>query len=362
MSTKLIIHKFDSDIQIQTMKITIQDDENSSVSYSDWSESSTQTTVEMPKSSRLVVKLVSGNDPNYFNLDNCAEKVENNEVFQNVSGLYDNSVEESKKWHVENQLQFANTSINNNKMLFSGSDSKQELDNIKYNDINHTHNLDVITQFDIEHVNHSPLEYSLERVKENNARIMENIHMLNRTLNYTKEKELIDNFCTKSMRSFPCSTCGKCFVYETGLKRHCSIRHSFGVMQPRWQVVWTCIECFQVWPCHDMAFKHASLCCKTETDECIKEIKTSVLLQCEFCEKVFTSIPRLLKHSKSHTIANNYECNPCKIGFTSYKSAEQHWNICPFLKICYHFALPKMLLCNACDRKFKNYEQLYNHR
>lgn len=193
---------------------------------------------------------------------------------------------------------------------------------------------------------------------------MENIHMLNRTLNYTKSKEILDTIgCVKNLR-YTCNTCGKCFVYKTGLKRHYSMRHAMSEMQPRWQVVWTCIECFQVWPRQDQALEHAAQCCRPDTAncDCVRDIKTSSLLQCEFCEKVFTSIPRLLRHSKVHTTASNYECNACDISFASYKVAEQHWLLCPWLKMCYTFALPKMLLCNACDRKFRNYEQLYNHR
>ncbi|XP_045778246.1 uncharacterized protein LOC123876127 isoform X2 [Maniola jurtina] len=44
------------------------------------------------------------------------------------------------------------------------------------------------------------------------------------------------------------------------------------------------------------------------------------------------------------------------------KEKEQHWLSCMWLKTCYQFSLPKLLLCNACDRKFRNYDQLYNHR
>ncbi|XP_068626369.1 testis-specific zinc finger protein topi-like [Battus philenor] len=210
----------------------------------------------------------------------------------------------------------------------------------------------------------SPLEYSLEKVKENNARIMENIHMLNRTLNYTKKKEILNVIwpCSKSMTTHPCNVCGKHFVYVTGLKRHYAMRHVMAEPQQQWQVVWTCTECFQVWPRQDLALNHSDHCGKEEKSDCICEMKTSSLLQCEFCEKVFTSIPRLLRHSKVHTITSNYECNTCKISFLSYKGAEQHWLFCPWLNICYRFSLPKLLLCNVCDRKFRNYEQLYNHR
>ncbi|XP_039758482.1 testis-specific zinc finger protein topi-like isoform X2 [Pararge aegeria] len=98
---------------------------------------------------------------------------------------------------------------------------------------------------------------------------------------------------------------------------------------------------------------------KAEVD---KKEKDKSRLVCEFCEKVYTCIPRLLRHSKMHTVTNNYECNACDIAFSCYKTAEQHWLSCLWLKMYYQFTLPKLLLCNGCDRKFRNYDQLYNHR
>lgn len=347
MSTKLIIHKFDSDVHIQTMNITIKDDDATSAVYSDWIESTSEPISKGSKSSRLVVKLVSGSESNYFNLDDCAKENGNNNIYT------DSTIE---------QFALNNRDIHNGwNDQIRVEEKTPEIRKLKKNDLPNCNFIKKESQYNNKSL-HSPLEYNLEKVKKINARIMENIHVLNRTLIYTKEKEDMENSCTKSSRSYLCRTCGKCFVYETGLKRHHLLRHSLAGTQPRWQVVWTCTECFQVWPHLDSAQKHSSLCCKTSIDECVKEIKTSLLLQCEFCERVFTSIPCLLKHSKTHTTSKNYECTPCKMSFISYKEAEQHWTNCLFLKASYHFFLLKMLLCNICDRKFKNYEQLYNHR
>lgn len=360
MPTKLTIHKFDSDIQIQTMKITIDDDEVTPVTYSGWFDSNSEPKQEV-KTSRLVVKLVSGKEPNYLNLDEYAKKIEdngmNNNTPSNIAGLFetqnikiDNKERSSVKYKPEiNTNDMITTTIKVENVIAN----KCETDFMKSIRAKGSH----VSKYPM----HSPLEYSLKKVEENNALIMKNIHILNRTLNYTKEREDMDNFSTKPMKTFPCRSCGKCFVYETGLKKHYLVRHSLGEI-PRWQVVWTCVECFQVWPRHDLAYKHSTLCSKLVVEDSVKEIKTSLLLQCEFCEKVFTSIPQLLKHLQSHTTNKNYECTPCRMVFISYKEAEQHWAICPFIEMCYGFSLSKMFLCNACDRKFKNYEQLYNHR
>lgn len=390
MSANLVVHKFETGINFKSLQITIIEDGNngsSGVRYGEWIDGKNQQKkTDSEKSSRLIVKIVSGCEYNNLSLDSCAREIDNsdicynngtemfhlNDAKQNLNLLcFENNESEkscssapfyvtegnnSRSFYVPEEINYQINSFNN----YNDETTRENSQNLVNQSVNYQQDCRNTAINNLESPI-SPLEYSLEKVKENNARIMENIHMLNRTLNYTKKEEILDIVCPKSMR-FPCNNCGKCFVYETGLKRHYSMRHSISEMQPRWQVVWTCTECFQVWPRQDLAIKHSNKCCKTSNTDCVREIKTSSLLQCEFCEKVYTSIPRLLRHSKIHTTANNYECNACESTFLSYKAAEQHWLLCPWLKMCYSFSLPKMLLCNACDRKFKNYEQLYNHR
>ncbi|XP_047033413.1 zinc finger protein 184-like [Helicoverpa zea] len=364
-SSKLIIHKFEAaGVNFKSLHISIEDEGSStpSTKYSKWLDGKVQEKKkETDKSSRLVVKIVSGNDFDRFNLDASAKAIESPESY--ITNVYS----ESSMLH-KDELTYKLGEKDQDISYYHEESRDTLLSNQQTFETNIRYENDL--QFYLKNkcklnnpgIYLSPLEHSLEKVKENNARIMENIHMLNRTLNYTKKKEILDIVCPKTIRSFPCNTCGKCFVYETGLRRHYSMRHAMAEAQPRWQVVWTCIQCFQVWPRQDQALKHSSECCKSNNADCVREIKTSSLLQCEFCEKVFTSIPRLLRHSKNHTTANNYECNACGMSFISYKTAEQHWILCPWLNMYYSFSLPKLLLCNACDRKFRNYEQLYNHR
>lgn len=345
-TTKILINKFEDGSNFKSLYVTILDeDNNAGIRFGKWIEGIVQSkNKETEKSSRLVVKIVSGEESKKFDLDNCAKVINNTDYLNSYKR---EPIIDKANIHVINSPDiqvFAN----------APSDTTHLADPTIPNTQMINHNLDFS----------NPLEQSLQKVKENNARIMENIHILNRTLNYTKKKEILDIICPKILRTFPCNSCGKCFVYETGLRRHYTMRHAISEVQPRWQIVWTCIQCFQVWPKQDQALLHSAECCKAllDSQEFIREIKTSLLLQCEFCEKVFTSIPRLLRHSKIHTTAKNYECIPCGLAFMSYKLAEQHWPLCPWLKTFYCFSLPKMLLCNACDRKFRNYEQLYNHR
>lgn len=363
-SSKLVIHKFEAaGINFKSLHILIDCEETSmsTAKYSDWFDGKLEEKKQDNLKSRLVVKIVSGNESDKFNLVASAKDIDAPETYVNNILAKSTEYELIHKSGVNaRNLNCDNEDQSKDLLLSSQPTIKNNI--CSENDI--SLQLYVKNKCKINNLGNyfSPLEHSIEKVKENNARIMENIQMLNRTLNYTKKKEILDILRPKSSRSFPCSTCGKCFVYETGLRRHYSMRHSMAKIPPRWQVVWTCIQCFQVWPHQDQAMKHSSECCNLNDADCVREIKTSSLLQCEFCEKVYTSIPRLLRHSKNHTTANNYECNACGLSFISYKTAEQHWVLCPWMNMYYSFALPKLLLCNACDRKFRNYEQLYNHR
>lgn len=347
MSTATLrINKFEEGFNFKSLYITIpKEDESSNIKFSEWTEG-TDHSKESVKSSRLVVKIVSGEELKNIDLDACSKEIVEPNIFLPNSSDINTLASAPLGSSAEPCCQ--PETVNHSVVRPEQFQAKCDITKVQ-------------NQF-FEFSN--PLEHSLQKVKENNARIMENINMLNRTLNYTKKKEILDIICPKSMRTFTCNSCGKCFVYETGLRRHYSMRHAIAEMQPRWQIVWTCIQCFQVWPSKDQTVTHSVECCKTFTNnqECVREIKTSLLLQCEFCEKVYTSIPRLLRHSNIHSTESNYECNSCGLAFTSYKDAEQHWPICPWLNTSYCFSLPKMLLCNACDRKFRSYEQLYNHR
>lgn len=355
---KLTIHKYDDNTNFKTLNIIINDEGDVDAQFSNWQNGENAlANRNTERSPRLVVKIVSGFYYSQFNLDTCARVLKDDsetfisKSFTDCSNKYDSKDICYIKNDEDNAYPYNFNLVENNKTDENDINSKI----LAYDDICSQG----MKEINIEGV-HS-LENSLEKVRENNARIMKNIHLLNRTLYYTKKKEMLKIF-SKSTKTFSCNTCGKSFVYETGLRRHYSLTHAIIDTQPRWEDVWICIHCFQVWPRQDQAIKHSSTCFKEENAEYVREIKTSSLLQCEFCEKVFTSIPRLLRHSKSHTTFKNYVCNACSIAFVSYKIAEQHWVSCSWLKMYYSFSLQKMLLCNACDRKFRSYDQLYNHR
>ncbi|VVC97674.1 unnamed protein product [Leptidea sinapis] len=352
MSSKLTVHRIDDSNNIKYLYITIDEKDNSKCKFGNWVDGKAELKRKDTEKLRFVVKITTGEENTPFNIEQLAKLI--------------NVTEDNQKSVLHNYVRNPTSSSkepDSDRFVESPSNNMFNVNLTKKQTAESINNLLKIKQRNINGDDTSPLEYTLQRVKENNAKILENISLLNKTLNYTKKKEINDLFCSKPLRSYPCETCGKCFVYETGLRRHYLVRHASTDNQPRWQIVWTCAVCFQVWPRKDLATHHSNFCCESEKETpSIREIKTSSLIQCEFCEKVFTSIPRLLNHCKIHSSMKNYECNACKIGFVSYKIAEQHWLLCPWVSICYKFSLPKMLLCSSCDRKFRNYDHLYNHK
>lgn len=93
----------------------------------------------------------------------------------------------------------------------------------------------------------------------------------------------------------------------------------------------------------------------------IEKVMTEVLLQCEFCNRIYSDKEWLLQHQKKHTTAANYECVTCKGTFDSHLEASEHW-----LTMCVDkansFYLPKLAFCEYCDRTFKSHEILYSHK
>ncbi|XP_052738594.1 zinc finger protein 468 [Bicyclus anynana] len=363
MSAKIIVQRFEEENNFWTLYVTIgENDKNvEDIQYSAWHVGKAEIKKKEKDKPRLVIKMVSDGNYNSLNLDECSKAVDFADKHL-TEILNKNKQCDVKDIIIRHKRNECDSSLSLYKKYFEALNRQPRINNV-------TQIQCKIPQLYARYFNNKtddetdPLEYCIEKVKKNNALIMENIHMLNRTLNYTKKKEILDIINPRPLRSYPCNTCGKCFVYETGLQRHYSVRHCNLDTQPRWQLVWTCTNCFQVWPRQELAIKHATQCCNSRNaDDAVQEIKTSSLLRCEFCEKVFTCIPRLLSHTNFHSVTNNYKCNACDVVFSCYKTAEQHWLSCLWLKMCYQFSLPKLLLCNACDRKFKNYDQLYNHR
>ncbi|XP_041974965.1 zinc finger protein 678-like [Aricia agestis] len=340
MSNKLVIHKIENEINFKSLQISLDQNKDGMHEQTEWVDGKIEEE-SRSEDADVVVKVLNSEERSTFDLDYCAREIKEGSILHILKDHFGRDCEKESNEEVID------------KTKGSGGSGIEFWDQLqRHNTITGNKN-----NMDYEFKNF--LEHSLIKVKENNHRIWQKIQILNKTLNIvTKNTFYLDG---KSLHSYTCSECEKCFVYETGLRRHFYMRHGT-IDWPQWQTVWTCMECFQVWPQYDYAIRHSKSCCSPSDIVIVREIKTSLLLQCEFCEKVFTCIPKLLRHCKDHTAKYNYECKDCCMIFVSYKNAEQHWMQCPWSKQNYTFSLPKMLLCNICDRKFRNYEQLYNHR
>ncbi|KAI8438664.1 hypothetical protein MSG28_011086 [Choristoneura fumiferana] len=74
MSAKLVVQKYETDVNFKYLNVTIEDDQTT---FGDWLDGESQNSKKAnSKSSHLVVKIVSGQEYGYFNLDSCAKVVE----------------------------------------------------------------------------------------------------------------------------------------------------------------------------------------------------------------------------------------------------------------------------------------------
>lgn len=89
------------------------------------------------------------------------------------------------------------------------------------------------------------------------------------------------------------------------------------------------------------------------------------ILQCEFCEYVFSNVDALLVHEGSHDPHRGYECTLCEIHVPTVKAIATHWrNDCAFERYdeAKNTGLITYFVCNVCENKFKTLVELYEHR
>lgn len=105
-------------------------------------------------------------------------------------------------------------------------------------------------------------------------------------------------------------------------------------------------------------------------DECIQDELVDVIildavLQCEFCDYLFSDATFLLIHSSTHEPTEGFKCNYCDINSRSLKQMTNHWTTeCPFqlYESHKHVNVTKLFMCNVCENKFKTLDDLYWHR
>lgn len=98
----------------------------------------------------------------------------------------------------------------------------------------------------------------------------------------------------------------------------------------------------------------------------IKILILSSVLQCEFCDFVFSNVDALLLHEGTHDPCQGYNCSMCNIHVCTIKEIAIHWQTeCPFKRYesaTRNTGLQTYFVCNVCENKFNSLAQLYEHR
>ncbi|XP_055374500.1 testis-specific zinc finger protein topi-like [Condylostylus longicornis] len=89
------------------------------------------------------------------------------------------------------------------------------------------------------------------------------------------------------------------------------------------------------------------------------------VLQCEFCEFIFSDCSHLLLHSAYHDPNSGFECISCEIKVQTSKEIFLHWQAeCVFARelVRENLTIKRFYACNVCENKFSSLEQLTDHR
>ncbi|XP_020813423.1 testis-specific zinc finger protein topi [Drosophila serrata] len=90
------------------------------------------------------------------------------------------------------------------------------------------------------------------------------------------------------------------------------------------------------------------------------------VLQCEFCDYLFSDITELLAHSATHPVKRRFECTACDIKMDTAKEARLHFEAdCIFMREAVKslsVSVSRFFVCNVCELKFANSELLQDHR
>uniref|UniRef100_A0A336LDP1 CSON008828 protein n=1 Tax=Culicoides sonorensis TaxID=179676 RepID=A0A336LDP1_CULSO len=214
-----------------------------------------------------------------------------------------------------------------------------------------------------------------------------------------KEQFNINIVKNKKTGPYDCNLCDRKFTYYAGLERHLVKHRAEGdpkklkAIQTLQNVV-KCMDCGQIFATIDIASDHYELKHKEKleiirqsdsgidlgTVECMNEIPpeiiekkikylkviaASAILQCEFCDLVFTKTGDLFHHMFEHDSRSGFECTMCEISLPTIKEITHHWlSECVFVHFeqYRHINLVRYYVCNVCEEHFGHLEDLYHHR
>ncbi|XP_059219045.1 testis-specific zinc finger protein topi [Stomoxys calcitrans] len=103
-----------------------------------------------------------------------------------------------------------------------------------------------------------------------------------------------------------------------------------------------------------------------KTSGMFKIVTLSSVLQCEFCDYLFSEVSYLLKHSAFHLPERPFECFSCEIYTKTAKDIRNHWQTeCVFMREDLkenRAVTQRYFVCNVCQQKFTSLDQLLEHR
>ncbi|XP_039948537.1 testis-specific zinc finger protein topi [Bactrocera tryoni] len=98
----------------------------------------------------------------------------------------------------------------------------------------------------------------------------------------------------------------------------------------------------------------------------LKMVILSCILQCEFCDFVFSEVSYLFVHSACHLPERRFECFSCDIHMRTSKEICAHWQAeCVFMREnlkVHQASTQRYFVCNVCENKFQSLDQLHEHR
>lgn len=204
----------------------------------------------------------------------------------------------------------------------------------------------------------------------------------------------------KQSGPFSCDRCDRKFIYFAGLQRH-EQKHRTEIDPSKLKTVQMlqelvkCMECGQIFSTIGIASGHFKekhneqrekytedepLSIDLAKVECVDEIPShlvrsnmkylkviaaSSILQCEFCDVLFTKQGDLFHHMSEHDSRSGFQCTMCEISVTTLKEINLHWQTdCVFVRFeqYRHINLMRCYVCNVCEEHFTRLEDLYMHR
>lgn len=206
----------------------------------------------------------------------------------------------------------------------------------------------------------------------------------------------VEDKCKQHSGPFNCDRCDRKFIYFAGYQRHLQ-KHQTEVDPSKFKVVQMlqdvvkCMECGQIFSTIGIASDHFETKHKEQRQKYVEDepllidlttvesvddivrsnmkylkvIAASAILQCEFCDLLFTKPGDLFRHMGAHNSRSGFQCSMCEISVPTVKDITLHWQTdCVFVHFEQHrhINLIRCYVCNVCEEHFNRLEDLYLHR